>query len=657
MIAGVIRLLRPTAAHAPATTVEFSQRLGTAVIGAGLLLLALAGGGYGLELQAALTIVLCWTLVVGLVAGIWPRSPIPGIAVWAGLSLAGLGVLALVSSAWSGDAGRSFSEAVLAALYAALFAVVAASSGRGAGQAWVGGLVVGGLAVAAVALASRFAPAFFPEDDLIRFVPDSRARLSYPIGYWNGLGALLAATLTALAASASFATTPLRRALLTAPLPALVGALYLTASTGAAVAVACGLVVLLVISPARRHTAAVLLAAGLPSAGLIGLLSAQDAVVEGLGQGGSGRQGVVALVATVFAAGAAAAGRTLLEPLFERVPVHARSTIALLLACGLLVGLVLADPPARVREFTDPSSLTGTAEQRGDQARDIANAAGNGRYQFWRAAMSAIGNAPVLGLGAGGYEAWWAREGSVALPVRNAHSLYLEVLAELGVAGGLLLGAFLLAPVLAYWRRFRRARAGPVAATAFAVLACGLLSAGIEWTWELPAVFFPVVVAAALLTGPASAGSARRVASSELRLGAGVLALLLAWGGIVIGTIALAGQSRLGSSRDAARAGNLAEAAAAARDARSFQPWAASPRLQLALVEERAGRLGSAGAEIRAAIERAPDDWRLWLVRARVSTAAGDIPDARAALRQARFLNPRMGILGPGGARTASPVR
>lgn len=630
----------------PPNWVQSSPRLGAAVIGVGLFLVARAGGGYGLELRASLTVALCWALVVALVFGIWPRSRVPWSAICAGLCLAGLGVLALVSSEWSGDAGRSFSEAVLGTLYAALFAVVVLSSRRRGGEAWLGGLVVGGLMVAAVALASRFAPALFPDDDLIRFVPDSQARLSYPVGYWNGLGALLAATLTALAASASFAGSLQRRALLTAPIPGLAGAIYLTASTGAAAAVACGLVVLLISSPARRRTAAALLAAGLPSAGLIGLLSTQEAVVEGLGQAAMGRQGVVAIAATAVAAGAAAAIRILLDLPLERAPARAWRTAAVVLACGLLAGVALADPPERLREFTHPPTLEGTASQRGEQARDIASAAGNGRYQFWRAATSAFAHVPLLGLGAGGYEAWWAREGSVALTIRNAHSLYLETLAELGLAGGLLLGGFFLAPLLAFRGRFRRTPPDPVAATAFAVLGGGALSAGIEWTWELPAIFFPVIVAAGLLTGRA-AGASPRLQSSELLLGVGLLALVLAWGGIVAGTIALAGQSRLASSRDSARAGDLAAAAAAARGARSFEPWAAAPRLQLALVEERAGRLGPAGREIRAAIDRAPGDWRLWLVRARVSTSAADLTDARMALRKVRRLNPRADILAP----------
>ena len=70
---------------------------------------------------------------------------------------------------------------------------------------------------------------------------------------------------------------------------------------------------------------------------------------------------------------------------------------------------------------------------------------------------------PLLGTGAGSFEAHWFRERSVAFHARDAHNLYLETLAELGPVGLALLLATLALPLLALpaARRLRvRARRG-----------------------------------------------------------------------------------------------------------------------------------------------------------------------------------------------------
>jgi Flp pilus assembly protein TadD len=95
------------------------------------------------------------------------------------------------------------------------------------------------------------------------------------------------------------------------------------------------------------------------------------------------------------------------------------------------------------------------------------------------------------------------------------------------------------------------------------------------------------------------------------------------------------------ASQTAARRGDLRAARSAALAARDVQPWAASPYLQLALVSELTGDLRGARSEIRAAIARDADDWRLWLVSARLATRTGALADAQQALARARSLNPR----------------
>jgi Tfp pilus assembly protein PilF len=96
--------------------------------------------------------------------------------------------------------------------------------------------------------------------------------------------------------------------------------------------------------------------------------------------------------------------------------------------------------------------------------------------------------------------------------------------------------------------------------------------------------------------------------------------------------------------RASAAAVNRNEARSAvqhALNAKNLEPWASSPYLQLALVQEQMGNLESARKWIQKAIERDSADWRLWLVSARIETKAGNISEARQRLQHAASLNPR----------------
>jgi tetratricopeptide (TPR) repeat protein len=181
-----------------------------------------------------------------------------------------------------------------------------------------------------------------------------------------------------------------------------------------------------------------------------------------------------------------------------------------------------------------------------------------------------------------------------------------------------------------------------------------LVSAGIDWTWELPACFGLVVVAGGLLAGPATLGleatpgaqlegasGSRTSLVPGRRVWLGIATLLVAGAAIWAGTVLFLTESKLGDSRQAASAGDLESAAKDARDAIKLEPWAAGPRLQLALVDELGGDLQAAKRDLAGAIERAPENWQLWFVRTRIDVKSGNIRAARHALERARRLNPR----------------
>jgi O-antigen ligase len=259
-----------------------------------------------------------------------------------------------------------------------------------------------------------------------------------------------------------------------------------------------------------------------------------------------------------------------------------------------------------------------------------------GRWQFWKAAGEQFEEHPVVGDGAGSYEAWWARHGSFPMFITDAHSLYLETLGELGLVGfALLFAGFALGAGAAITRlrgqsdRLRDGHAALIAS--FAAYAIG---AGLDWMWELTVVSVIGIAALGWVLG----------SDGELKRGAFPLRLVIpavAVFAIVAQAIPLISTVAIRDSQAAVRRGDLVAALDNAQSARRVEPWAASPYLQLALVLEGDGRLAAARRTIADAIERDRDDWRLWLVQARLETKVGAIRSARRSLRRAATLNPR----------------
>jgi O-antigen ligase len=151
---------------------------------------------------------------------------------------------------------------------------------------------------------------------------------------------------------------------------------------------------------------------------------------------------------------------------------------------------------------------------------------GQNRPLYWHVAWHEWEKNRVLGSGAGTFDRYWLHYRTVSSFARDAHSLYLETLAELGPIGLALLLAALLIPLLAL-----RSRRDPLLATAAAAYMAFLVHAGIDWDWELPAVTL-----AGLACGSAMLVARRPDDAHELRLRG--RALMLA-PGVGLGILAL----------------------------------------------------------------------------------------------------------------------
>jgi O-antigen ligase len=119
------------------------------------------------------------------------------------------------------------------------------------------------------------------------------------------------------------------------------------------------------------------------------------------------------------------------------------------------------------------------------------------RAASFQAAVEVFIHHPVTGAGPSLPTLTWA-SGNGSSVYRYAHNEYLQVLAELGTIGGLLLAGLLLMII----RRLYHARRGNAAVAAGAVAATAALAvhAGFDFIWHIPAI--PLLAAA--LVGLAS---------------------------------------------------------------------------------------------------------------------------------------------------------
>jgi O-antigen ligase len=151
------------------------------------------------------------------------------------------------------------------------------------------------------------------------------------------------------------------------------------------------------------------------------------------------------------------------------------------------------------------------------------------RVDYWTVALSQWQENMALGSGAGTFALYWLKEESPSA-VLDAHSLYVETLAELGPLGLVLLGVTLAVPIVAAVG----ARNDPLVAGAAAAYVAFLVHAGLDWDWEMPAVTL-----VGLLCGIGVLVSTRRD-DNQIRIGArarGGLAVIV----LVIAALAVTG--------------------------------------------------------------------------------------------------------------------
>ncbi|HET6447468.1 MAG TPA: O-antigen ligase family protein [Conexibacter sp.] len=380
---------------------------------------------------------------------------------WAWLASAGV-MLAWVALSWlwSDRRTQTVLEMRRTAVYAAVVLALVALARRAAERQLL--LSTHGAITAVVVYA------------LARYLTETRTHdtfegtlLAQPLGYANALGAIAAIGVVLGVGLVAHAPPGPGRASIAATVPLLATALPLTQSRGAAVALGIGLFT----TVACADDAAPLVRAALlvaPGSGLAAIAAATSRLSDGNA-----------------------------EPYRHAAWVVGAAAIAS--AGGTAVAVARARSAPQSRRQLPRIALIATAAV-GLAAVGVASGSTEPRTSLWGVAWHQFERHAAFGSGAGTFALAWARSGLIATRggALDAHSLYLETLAELGLVGLVLVLAFLALPLL-------HARRAPVAAGAYVVF---LVHAGLDWDWEMPAV---------ILTGLCCGASALAAGASQPR--------------------------------------------------------------------------------------------------------------------------------------------
>jgi len=614
--------------------------------------LSYADGGFAPTTRSYAGIAAWWLLGAGAAVGIASaRAGINRLAVVALGLLAAFAIWILISVNWASDAERAFAQFNQVSLYVAVLAIAIVLA-RLVPASWVvGGVAMAISAIATVALVSRCFPSSFGLQPGQAILTALTARLSFPLGYWNGLGIEVGLAYPLLLAIMSSRRSRVASALAALPLPIFAAVMYLTSSRGAFVAAAVGVIAFVVLTPRRWAAAAALVVAGAGGAVAVAVLVPKKSLVDGamntpLGvhQGHQAALwiGITCVVTALVWAGLAEFGTRVSSP--PRV-VGVALVVAIV---GLFLVAVVASHPVRRFDQFKNNSLPATS-QGTPTASHLLSSSGSGRWQLWSAAVSEFRAHPINGGGAGSYEAWWLQHGSLSLPSEFAHSLYLEALGELGIIGLLLIGGAVVVAGVGAVRSALVLQSGEIAAAA----ACGIAfftAAAYDWVWQLAGI---AVVGVGMLGFALGALPAERPAAWG-RFGVLRPALaLLAVAAIIPQYVVLASGTHLRNSQNAYIAGDGPRARSEALAAKAVEPWAASPYVQLGFVAVAAHRYPEAVRWGREAIQRSRNDWSLWAAQAFFETKNGNVAAARRDLAEARRLNPHSRALArpkpPGG--------
>ena len=612
---------------------------------ASLVYLSFNAGGYFPSASGFVAIVFAGALVLRTTLA---ARPFEGFSRALAIPLLGLVLYAafqLTSALWSQATAHtldSYSRTLLYVLALALFGSVRYTRAR---LGWLVRAVLAGLAaVCLIGLVSRVLPHAWPTAGGF-----FAGRLNYPLTYWNAEGMVAAIVLIL-----GFHLTADRaehwgvRVAAAAILPGVAATLLLTFSRGAMGVTVIGLLAYCLLT--RFNTLPTALLAVAPPVA-IAVRSAWDATALATNHPTSplavsqGHHVAVVVGACMVGAGLLRAALLLADHRVARLAlVRTPPRRAVRLGIGVSAGVVVLTIALAAggwgfahREYdkfvhgnTGPS-----AAQTRDRLTDPAN---NGRLPLWRAAMDIYDTQKLRGTGAGTYQQYYPRYRTERAYVVDAHSLYLQSLAELGVVGFVLILLVVFGILVGLAARIR----GPDRALYAALFAASLAWAvhqAFDWDWQMPAITLGVFILAGLALARPSDGKA---GLSGLPAGRTLVALgwlVLAVAPLLVST----SYARLQRSGEELKRGECTEAREEALSSLSLSAKRPQAYVIVGICDLEQGFAQAAVPAMSQAATLEPESWeeRYWLAVARAAAGV----DPHSAIRRAIELNPREGGL------------
>jgi O-Antigen ligase len=514
--------------------------------------------------------------------GIAFLGALAALVLWQGLSIG-----------WSIQAARSWDYTNRGLVYFAFAAVGALLGGVAPRRLAEGAAALLG-ALFAWALLAKIVPGLY--DDYGRL-----ARLRYPIGYWNELALLAAASVPiGLWLVGSGGARRVRVAAAVLLYGALVVALLTFSRVGVVLSVVTAIAWLAL--DRKRLVVAGPLAVAWVAGGLVGGIALLLPGVSDNGQPHDVRVQDGLLFGAALVVGAAVVVLALRFALDRAVDRRlARGVAATLVGAGvvvLLVAVVRAGGPLdfisnRWHEFNNPASA-----QVSNRPGRLASVSSSNRFRWWQEAWNAFVDNPGQGTGAGTFGLTDRLERITSLAVVEPHSTPLQFLSETGIVGFLLWIAVIGTASVATWQRGGN---GATLALGLAAAVCVVHSV-VDIDWDYVAVQGPLFLVVGALASAPGAPSTRRGWLWPAAIGLAAVAVLYSLASPYLS------QRKVDAAYDELIAGNPAGARNDAKAAHALNPLAVEPLMVWALTED-----GQKALDLyRQARDREPKNAETW---------------------------------------------
>jgi O-antigen ligase len=642
-IAAVIEL-PPRAPSRPRRQPVRRPNLIVLLVAAALACSPLAFGYYGFTSWAPLGV---GAVVLLVMLAFGPAPPLGRYGRYAALGLGLLLVLSFASILWAQARDSAWTGANQIAVYAVVFAIgVLAIRERTTARAAM--LVLGLPALlSALVLALQFIAGGGGGDFL-------QGRLSNPMGYINGTAGLFvmgiwpwfglaetlrsrwlrSASIGAAALIASTAVLTQSRAIVLATVAAIV--LVLIAAPGRARRGVNLTIVLAAVTATAHWTLQVY-----RSTGPAQLLDPSTTAIRDAG---------LAILASALVGGGL---RALISTLSARLPAVRRERLTVQLGRVLLTLTVVAVLAGGIAEHqrlsTQWHDFTALKAEKSAGNRFLALGGGY-RYDLWRIALDEFDAAPLGGVGAGNFSDQYYERRHQLEDVTVPHSLELQMLAELGIGGGVGLALFLVAVLAAGLTRGRTTLAGedaPLKVAALGMFTAWLAATSVDWLYDIPGLACMAMLAAAVLVAPAPASAepiqadlsrppARRGRRAQVTLvvALGLLALVAASLGRQYVAVLYSDSGKGLVSKHPVRALQTL------RTAEQLDPWSLQTQYAVASAYARLNDYPAARAALLRAAQLEPQNYVPQALLGDIATRAGEPVAALSAYRRALRLDP-----------------